>query len=332
MNDLDRLVEQGISEQIFPGAAYAIVAPGLSVIRPLGSFTYDPASQRVDRESLFDLASLTKAVCTTNLIVAFQKQQLLRLEDTVGDYFVEFANGDKRDVNLLHLLSHRSGLPAHRAYWQMISEPEAIRKAILQESLITVPGRKTLYSDIGFMILGFVLEAIAGKSLGEIWNSSALASNMPNARFNPASEHCVPTEVRNGSVTCGIVHDENAKALGGDAGHAGLFATIEDVASFGQWLIYNEDLMSMGRPVDGHTLRAIGWDTNADGNAWWVGNSGCRRVFGHTGFTGTVVWCDPTIPMFVALLTNRVHPTRENQKHRAFFPKFFAAACESLTS
>jgi CubicO group peptidase (beta-lactamase class C family) len=247
----------------------------------------------------------------------------LALDDPVSRYLPAFSGGWRDSVTLRQLLTHRSGLPAGRDIWRVALDPRHARQIVLESQLICKPGDCYVYSDLGADLLGMTVEAISGQTLDAFLNERVFAPlHMSSTMFRPADSlwsRVAPTEVTppRGYPIRGEVHDENAYALGGVAGHAGLFSTASDLAIFAQMMLnhgeYNGVRILSDSAVDLFTnraagSRALGWDT-CDGNGGCGSYMGAR-AYGHTGFTGTSLWIDPDREMFVILLTNRVHAAR----------------------
>lgn len=322
---IDRVVERGISAGGYPGAAVVVGRKGATVLQKgfgrLG-WTEDAASVTANR-SIYDLASLTKVVGTTTAVMILFDQGKLHLDDPVSRFVPEFSGGGKDRVTIRLLLEHRSGLPAGRDLWRIAHTPEEARAAVISTPLFASPGQYYEYSDLGADMLGFVAEAVAGEPLDTFLQKNVFTPlGMTDTHYRPDASlrgRIAPTEITppRGYPIRGEVHDENAYALGGVAGHAGLFSTASDLSVFAQMLL---DGGSFGgtRIVADSTVRlfthraagtrALGWDTCA-------GHGGCGKymgpnAYGHTGFTGTSLWIDPDREMFVILLTNRVHAAR----------------------
>jgi beta-glucosidase-like glycosyl hydrolase/CubicO group peptidase (beta-lactamase class C family) len=331
---IDRLLRVAIHDSVTPGAALAIGRGGQLVrLRGYGRLDWSGSSSPVTDSTIYDLASLTKVVSTTTAVMQLVAQGTLGLTDPVGKYLPEWGTGWKRDVTIRQLLLHRGGLPPFRPFWRDLEGRAAYREAIAALEPMTMPGDSTVYSDLGFITLGFVVEEVSGRSLDNYLRHSLtgpLALTDTGYRPDMADRaRTAPTEVD--SVyrmehLRGVVHDENAHAMGGVAGHAGLFSSARDLAVFAHWLL---DAVrapsSAGGEVSGagaaqftarhdpSASRALGWDTPTRGNS--AGRYLSARAFGHTGFTGTSLWIDPELDLFVVLLTNRVNPTRDNRAH-----------------
>jgi CubicO group peptidase (beta-lactamase class C family) len=322
---IDRIVMRGINAGGYPGASVVIGRNGYAVFQKgFGKLGWTTSSARVTADrSIYDLASLTKVVGTTTAAMVLFDQGRLDLEAPVSTYLPAFSGGWKDSVTVRHLLTHRSGLPAGRDLWRIARTPDEARAAVLSTNLECKPGQCYIYSDLGADVLGFVVEAIAGESLDVFLHDKVFEPlGMNDTFYRPADSltyRIAPTEISppRGYPLRGEVHDENAYALGGVAGHAGLFSTAADLSIFAQMML-NGGLYNGVRVLSDTTValfthraagtRALGWDT-ADGD----GGSGKfldSRAYGHTGYTGTSIWIDPERQMFVLLLTNRVHAAR----------------------
>ena len=322
---IDRIVMRGINAGGYPGAAVVVGRQGYAVFQKgFGKLGWTASSPRVTADrSIYDLASLTKVVGTTTAAMVLYDQGKLDLEAPVSTYLPAFSGGWKDSVTVRHLLTHRSGLPAGRDLWRVARTPDEARAAVLSTNLECRPGQCYIYSDLGADVLGFVVEAVAGESLDVFLHDKVFEPlGMTDTFFRPADSltyRIAPTEIAppRGYPLRGEVHDENAYALGGVAGHAGLFSTAADLSIFAQMMLnggtYNGIRVLSDTTVSLFTrraagTRALGWDT-ADGD----GGSGKfldSRAYGHTGYTGTSIWIDPERQTFVLLLTNRVHAAR----------------------
>jgi len=322
---IDRIVMRGINAGGYPGASVVIGRNGYAVYQKgFGKLGWTTSSGRVTADrSIYDLASLTKVVGTTTAAMVLFDQGRLDLNAPVSTYLPAFSGGWKDSVTVRHLLTHRSGLPAGRDLWRIARTPDEARAAVLSTNLECKPGQCYIYSDLGADVLGFVIEAVAGEPLDAFLHDKVFEPlGMNDTFFRPADSltyRIAPTEMAppRGYPLRGEVHDENAHALGGVAGHAGLFSTAADLSIFAQMMLnggsYNGVRILSDTTVALFThraagTRALGWDT-ADGD----GGSGRfldSRAYGHTGYTGTSIWIDPERQMFVLLLTNRVHAAR----------------------
>ena len=322
---IDRVVERGIRAGGYPGAAVVVGRKGAAVWEKgfgrLG-WTSDAGSV-VPERTIYDLASLTKVVGTTTAVMILFDEGKIRLDDRVVQYIPEFTGGAKDAVTIRMLLEHRSGLPAGRDLWRISSTPEEARAAVISTPLFAAPGQYVEYSDLGADMLGFVVEAVSGEKLDHFLDTRVFVPlGMTDTRFRPDGSlrgRIAPTELNppRGYPLRGEVHDENAYALGGVAGHAGLFSTASDLAVFAQMMLnggsYNGTRIVADSTVTLFTrraaaTRALGWDTC--GGKGSCGEYLSSSAYGHTGFTGTSLWIDPEREMFVVLLTNRVHAAK----------------------
>ena len=319
---IDHVVLRGISAGGYPGAAVVVGRRGAAVWeKGFGRLSWSRESSPVVAErTIYDLASLTKVVGTTTAVMILYDEGKIHLDDPVSQYIPEFSGGEKDVVTIRQLLEHRSGLPAGRDLWRIAQTPQEARAAVIATPLACSPGRCLEYSDLGADMLGFVVEAASGERLDKflaerVWEPLGMTDTF----FQPADSlraRIAPTELnpRRGYPLRGEVHDENAFALGGIAGHAGLFSTAADLAVFAQMMLnggeYNGTRIVADSTVALFTrraagTRALGWDTC--GGKGSCGNYLEERAYGHTGFTGTSLWIDPDRDMFVVLLTNRVY-------------------------
>jgi len=339
IDSLKMYLQQSISESAFPGCAIAVGHRGKLLLNEgFGNFAYDSKSKKVETNSIYDLASVTKVVSTTSAAMLLYDRGLLDLNWRVQDILPEFLGKEKGLVTVKHLLTHTSGLPAWKRYYLTHKGQENILQQIYKEDLIYTPGTLYTYSDLGMILMQKIIEVITQKPLNE-FNHHELYKplGMDRTFYNPDKSYSpdiVPTEKSDfhKKVIQGFVHDENTFAMGGVSGHAGLFSTSEDLAKFCQMMLnkglYNfEKILSektiyhfikRDSSVEGST-RAIGWDTRSEEKSS-SGHFMSMRAFGHTGFTGTSIWMDPENEVFVVLLTNRVHPTRQNIKIRKVRP------------
>jgi CubicO group peptidase (beta-lactamase class C family) len=320
------VLRRAIDHLAFP---CAVVEVGNST-RPLwsesfGHLTFGSNAPRAAVETIFDLASLTKVLSTAPLLMRAIEQGVLGLDDRLADHVPEWHGDDRSAVTIRDLLSHTSGLPAHRDYYRTLVGAAAYRAAIASESLAYAPRTQAVYSDLGFMLLGFIL---AGRrALAEQFATfKAEAAPADDLQFHPPAvwaTRTAPTEIDwwRGRLLRGEVHDENAYALGGAAGHAGLFGTAAGVGSIARHLLQVLEGRAgafragtlrefVTRRTDVPGSRALAWDTMLPTSS--CGTLMSARAFGHTGFTGTSLWIDPERAIYVVLLTNRVHPSRAN--------------------
>lgn len=323
---IDHVVTRGIAAGGYPGASVVVGRKGAAVWeKGFGSLTWNGDARVVASRSIYDLASLTKVVATTTAIMILWDEGKVRLDDPVARWVPGFSGGSKGLVTVRHLLTHTSGLPAGRDLWRIARSPDEARSAVLATPLMSGcrPGQCIEYSDLGADLLGFVAEAASGERLDRFVERRVYAPlGMSDTQFRPSwtlRDRIAPTEVTSprGYPIRGEVHDENAFALGGVAGHAGLFSTATDLSIFAQMMlnrgVYNGVRIVSDSAVRAFTARAtgtraLGWDTCGGHGSCGKYLSG--RAFGHTGFTGTSLWIDPDREMFVILLTNRVYAAK----------------------
>jgi CubicO group peptidase (beta-lactamase class C family) len=325
LETIDRVVQRGITAGGYPGAAVVVGRKGAAVwSKGFGRLGWGADSPHVlADQSIYDLASLTKVVGTTTAAMILFDEGKLVLDEKVTHYLPLFAGGMKDEVTVRELLTHRGGLPAGRELWRHAKTPDEARQLVYDTPLEYRPGTGFVYSDLGADLLGMVVESIAGEGLDVFLHERVFKPlGMNDTGFLPADSlvyRIAPTEVSppRGYPLRGQVHDENAFALGGVAGHAGLFGTASDLAIFAQMLL-NGGTYNGVRIVGDTTVhlftaraagsRALGWEVGEGHHG--AGTYFGERTFGHTGFTGTSMWIDPDREMFVILLTNRVHAAR----------------------
>lgn len=310
-------MSDGLAQQAYPAVVCEVGrADGPVWRQALGRLTYTADAPPCTESTLFDLASLTKVIATTSIAMRLVREQRIRLDTRVRD-----------DITLAHLLDHSSGLPAHLRLWERVTDADGLRDAVMRTPAERPVGTQAVYSDIGFMMLGFALERTAGQSLDRLWEglrSADLASLM----FQPPQTQwplIAPTEFDpwRGRLLQGEVHDEHAALLGGVAPHAGLFGSAPAVGVFAAtvlasfhretWLARPTEMREWAarRAVPGSS-RALGWDTMRPTSS--CGALLSPSAIGHTGFTGTSLWIDWEQDLYVVVLTNRVHPSRANER------------------
>ncbi|HET9425352.1 MAG TPA: serine hydrolase [Gemmatimonadaceae bacterium] len=321
---IDHVIERGIRAGGYPGAAVVVGRRGAAVWeKGFGRLGWNPSDPAVSENTIYDLASLTKVVGTATAVMLLFDEGKVKLDEPVGTYLPDFSGGDKDRVTVRMLLEHRSGLPAGRELWRIASSPADARRAVLETPLEFAPGRYVQYSDIGADVLALMVERVSGSPLDAFLTLRVFQPlGMTETMFRPSPllrSRIAPTELNppRGYSLRGEVHDENAFALGGVAGHAGLFGTASDLSVFAQMMLnggefegtrlIRESTVSLFTRRSAGT-RALGWDTC--GGQGSCGKYLSDRAYGHTGFTGTSLWIDPDRDMFVILLTNRVHAAR----------------------
>jgi len=345
------ILDQAVADHAFPGGVLAVGYQNELTVHEFGRQTYDPKSPAVNVDTIYDAASLTKPVVTVTLVAKQVEAGHIGLDLPVARYIPEWNDGPNPDwrktVTVRHLLTHSSGLPAYREYFQTLHSKREYIDAICREPLEYAPGTKAVYSDLGFILLGEILERATGKTVDELARDQIFAPlDMGSSMFNPPKNivsRIAPTEndaaFRKQQVH-GVVHDENAFAMGGVAGHAGMFTTAGDLATFCQMLLnggiydYHRLLnratiaqFTAPQPLAGNT-GTLGWMMPTPNSS--SGHYFSPHSFGHLGYAGTSMWIDPDRQLFVILLTNRVYPTRENNKIAAVRPAVHDAVMESL--
>ena len=355
---LERMLREAVEARVFPAASAEVGgAAGARWSGAAGAHTYDPYAPFVTHDTVFDLASLTKVIATTTLAMRAVDDGRLGLEERVAAWLPEWRGPDRQDVTVRDLLAHSAGLSAYLPFFRDHTGRQEFQRAICTLPLEYAPRTRSTYSDLGFILLGFILEDAAARvspglpgtfdpaaSLAAQFHRLASFVTADPLAFNPPRTwrpRTAPTEVDRwrGRLLAGEVHDENAWALGGAAGHAGLFGTAAAVGAFargvlatiaGERVLANpETLRSFIRRGDvPESSRALGWDTMLPTSS--CGTRMSATAIGHTGFTGTSLWIDWERDLYVVLLTNRVHPTRDNDAIRGFRPRFHDAAVDAV--
>ncbi|MEO6238318.1 MAG: serine hydrolase domain-containing protein [Vicinamibacterales bacterium] len=356
MTSVASIIQRAIASRAFPAAAVEVGRrDGVLWTAAFGRLTYAPDAAVTTPDTIFDLASLTKVIATATLMMRAVDDGVIGLEDRVADRLPEWRGADREAVTITDLLEHAAGLTAYLPFFRDHRGRTEFEHAICTLPLEYAPRSRSIYSDLGFMLLAFILEdayrmrfaeqfngvprlAVTGTALDAGANRSdgrtmrdrgepeGILGFRPRAE-PPASEKArfAPTELDlwRGRLLQGEVHDENAWELGAAAGHAGLFGTAGGVGRFARQMLEGftgtrllakpETLARFARQstVPGSS-RALGWDTMLPTSS--CGASLTPRAIGHTGFTGTSLWIDPGQDLYVVFLTNRVHPTRENNQ------------------
>ncbi len=299
----------------------------------------------VTPETVYDLASLTKVVATLPAVLKLAGEGEIGLDDKVKRFFSNagwFKTPSLGDTTLRELLTHTSGLPAWTPLFALTDNRRTALANVLQAPLEHPAGTYT-YSDLGFILLGAIIERVSGERQDAFVQRYIFGPlGMTETRYGPLKgEHVAATEDCGwrGGLLQGVVHDENAFAMGGVAGHAGLFGTAGDLATYAQaWLRLDprlgpEDLLRDAVREyfsNGNERRGLGWMLKGEHSS--AGRYSSERAFGHTGFTGTSLWIDPVGGSFAVLLTNRVHPSREKGRNiHALRVAFHEAVVKTLT-
>ena len=348
-------MRQALADGVFPGAVLLAAIGKHVYIHAAYGIASICSGRLMTPETVFDLASLTKPLATTLAIMRLYQQGQIHLEQRISSILPVFTESDKGEVTIAQLLSHTAGAPDYRPFylelagWPIGQRQARLRERLVQEALLYPPGERALYSDLGFMILQWVVEAVCGRRLDhfvadEIYRPLGVADSLffidlsrpPPIRLYAATERCA----WRGRLVEAQVHDENAYVLGGIAGHAGLFGTGHAVHGVLAELLaaYREKAgprLFAGRTVRRFFQQAPGTDKALGFDMPPAAHPSCGRFFppssiGHLGFTGTSFWVDVEHSVIVILLTNRVHPTRDNIAIRVFRPLIHDAIVRAL--
>jgi len=330
---LDKLVKTAIEEAVAPGVAIAVGRNGhIAYMKGYGYIDWNqPGSPAVDTNTLYDLASLTKVIATTTLAMILEEAGQLDINRTVASYLPEFNSPEKAQITVRQLLTHSGGLEAGANIYRTARGRDQYLSQINARPLQYTPGTSMIYSDWDMILLQLVMERITGKTLDVLATEKIFRPlGMIDTQFQPPISlrpRIAPTQVDDarGGLLWGTVHDENAWAMGGVAGHAGLFSTAKDLALFSMMILNGGEGVNGVRIVKPATIarwtarqgkestRTLGWDSPEGGSS--AGQFFSPWSFGHTGFTGTSIWIDPEKDLFVVVLTNRVNPTGNNTRH-----------------
>ena len=353
---LELLLDQAIADSAWPGNVLLAAREGQVFYHDASGFHTYSKRRRMSPSDIFDLASISKAVSTTSAVMLLVEQNKISLDTQIKKIIPQFSqkkddsSSAREKITVKHLLTHTAGFPAFKQYYLMDIEAADILSDICNTELVYDPGTKTIYSDLGLILLGAVIESVAGMPLDTFVAKHLFEPlGMSTSFYNPPDDkrkRIVPTEIVSGyrsGLIHGEVHDENAHKLGGVAGHAGLFSTASELARFAQMMLNNGQYgkkrifkektvrqFTQRAMVDTSSSRCLGWDSpsgNASGGVYQSGNS-----YGHTGYTGTSLWIDPDHDLFVILLTNAVHPDR-SYKDPTYFDwrqRIHSAVYESL--
>ncbi|MGE3277181.1 MAG: serine hydrolase domain-containing protein [Vicinamibacterales bacterium] len=335
---VDSIVVGGVATAVVAEAGHA---SGPIWTRAAGRLSAASDAARVTAATVFDLASLTKVLSTAALARDLAADGRLDLDARVATLLPPWRGTERADVTVADLLEHASGLPAHRSYFEALAGRTAYLDAIASEPLVYRPRSRSIYSDLGFMLLGFILEDVGGSPLQmqfDRWRDTAIGEDAA-LRFLPPASWLARTAATEqdpwrGRVLVGEVHDENTAALGGVAGQAGLFGTAEAVGRTARWWLSRLasadpwTLRFARRSTVPGSSRALAWDTMLPTSS--CGSRLSAAAIGHTGFTGTSIWLDPELDLYAVLLTNRVHPSRANDRLQPVRRAFHDALAEDL--
>jgi CubicO group peptidase (beta-lactamase class C family) len=349
----DRLMQEAVDQGVFPGAVLLVATQGAVVFERAYGMANLFSRQTMTVDTWFDLASLTKPLATVLVAMRLVQQGHLDLDRSCGEYWPPLATADKGQITLRHLLNHHSGLPAWRPYYLRLKREapgqrmQMLQQAVLSEPLGARPGARAEYSDVGFLVVQWILQTVTGLPLDLLFQSLIIEplkitricfNDLARGRLDrpfAATELC-PLR---GRLLAGEVHDDNAHLLGGVAGHAGLFGTTGAVWALLQGLLNADQGQSVHPLFDRaliqhffqpqpHGTWALGFDTPS------LTNSSAGQYFGpgsvgHLGYTGTSFWMAREQAVIVLLFTNRVHPTRYNDRIRPFRPRLHDAIMQT---
>ena len=357
---LDSVIQSGITNKYYPGAQVLIGDKNKVLYeKSYGKFTYDENSPGVKSDNIFDLASVTKVVATTTALMILYDEGKISLDDKVIKYIPEFDNNGKENITIQNLLLHNSGLKAWIPFYQKCKTKEEALNIIYNVTLEYKRNTRFIYSDLNAILLGLIVEKISGQTLDEFCKDKIFVPlGMFNTCFNPTDKSlALPTENdtywRNRQLQ-GEVHDESASILGGVSGNAGLFSNAKDLYLFmemmlndGTYLNVNQKGSQFEHLVKDSSVklfttkypgtsylntRALGWDTKPEATNYRIqcGESFSDNSFGHTGYTGTSIWCDRDKDLIVIFLTNRVYPTRSSDGIKEIRPEVHNQAVLSI--
>ena len=364
-SEVDNVIMSGISGNAFPGAQI-LVGNDKDILyqKSYGNFTYDISSQKVTDNNLFDIASVTKVVATTTAVMKLYEERKIDLNDYVIEYIPEFSGGGRDNITILNLLLHNSGLKAWIPFFHSCNSKSDVLNEICNTNLSYATNSKFVYSDLNAILLGVIVEKVSGSYLDEYCRQNIFDNlGMKNTLFVPdgnTMQNVLPTE--NDTYwrfrqLQGEVHDEAAAVMGGVSGNAGLFSNSKELYKFMQMMLnegnylnpysrglkdekmFNSETVKLftKKFSDLHynNTRALGWDTKPDGSESKYripcGELISENSFGHTGYTGTSVWCDKDRKIIIIFLTNRVYPTRDNNGIREIRPEVHNKVIEALS-
>jgi CubicO group peptidase (beta-lactamase class C family) len=326
LDRIDAMVNEEMAAGQFPGAVVLVGRRDRVLYgKAFGAAMIEPTPEPMHRDTIFDLASMTKPIATATSILILADRGQLSVDDPVGAYLPAFACAGKEDARIRHLLTHTSGLPAYTTAKSLADEhgspcPEAVIEKICRMEAMNVPGEEFRYSCLGYIVLARIVETVSGRDLAEFSKENLFGPlGMNHTAFNPPiswQDRIAATQIVDGTLLRGIVHDPLAQLMAGVSGNAGLFSTASDLSIYcrmllngGVWRgkrILSPDAVRMLTTAQSHG-RAYGFDVSSD-YAWLKGPNASERAFCHTGYTGTSIVCDPAVDTYVVILTNRAHP------------------------
>lgn len=331
--EIDGAIDEALANKQMPGCVVLIARQGkIVLLKAYGQRSLEPAETPMTCDTVFDLASLTKPIATATSVMLLVEQGRLTLDEPAAKYLPEFGQEGKDAITIRQLLTHQSGLIADNPIEDFAAGPDQAIQKIFAAKPPHEPASAFVYSDVGFIVLGELVRRVSGEDVHQFTARRLFGPlEMTETGYLPPEVLCgraAPTERRNDRWIQGEVHDPRAYALGGVAGHAGLFSTAEDLAIYAQMLLSRGeyagvrvlapetvDTMLTAQTVPGGGLRALGWDMKT-GYSSNRGEGFSARAVGHGGFTGTALWIDPELELTVIFLSNRVHPDGKGHVNR----------------
>jgi CubicO group peptidase (beta-lactamase class C family) len=324
--EIDQVVKEEITKGNFPGAVVLVGQKDDIVYwQTFGNKIIDPCEEPADRNTIYDLASMTKPIATATSIMILRDRKQIQLDDYVSKYLPAFACNGKEDVRIEHLLTHTSGLPAYTNADELAKQfgspcPDNVIEKIYSLKALSKPGEEFRYSCLGYITLEKIIEIISGQNIGDFSKENIFTPlGMKHTSFNPPDSwkrDIAATEVIDGRPLRGTVHDPLARLMAGLSGNAGLFSNAYDLSIYCRMLL-NGGKLNGKRILSLESVkllttarshgRACGFDVNS-AYAWVKGSNAPQQAFCHTGYTGTSIVCDPVSKTYVIILTNRVHP------------------------
>jgi CubicO group peptidase (beta-lactamase class C family) len=324
--EIDQVVEEEIAKRNFPGAV-VLVGQQDEILywKAFGYKAVDPCDEPVGKNTIFDLASITKPIATATSIMILIDRKKIELDDYVSKYLPAFACNGKEDVRIEHLLTHTSGLPAYTSAAKLTEQfgnpcPDKVIDKIFSLEAVSKPGKEFCYSCLGYIILAKVVEKVSGQNINDFSKENIFSPlGMKHTSYNPPKfreQEIAATEVIDGRPLRGIVHDPLARLMAGLSGNAGLFSNAYDLSIYCRMLlnsgalngtkILSPEAVTLLTTARTHG-RTCGFDINSK-YAWVKGSYAPEEAFCHTGYTGTSIVCEPASKTFIIILTNRVHP------------------------
>lgn len=329
-NEVLSFLEEQINQKKIPGATIKVTHENKSLMEEaIGYRIYtEEEKKEMKLNTVFDLASLTKVIATLPSILKLIDNDVISLNDTIDKFIPDLTNKD--NITITHLLTHTSGLPSHRKYYGNNLTRNEIFNSIYEESLEYLPGSEVLYSDLGFILLSKIVEEVVKQKLNkfvtkEIFTPLEMNETSYLPKFSDERYAATEYDKKTKTYKMGIVHDENAEAMGGISGHAGLFSTVKDLGHFTSMIenegiykkkkILSPEIINLSRQnftANKNKYRGLAWQLKTNSTTS-CGNLFSEAAYGHTGFTGTSIWFDPTVNLNVIFLTNRVHFGRKTE-------------------